>query len=93
MKTFDADLKAAGIAKRGADGRTLVFHSLRYSFCVRAALVLPIQKVKLLMTHRTLAMTADLYADLGLDDAGEDVWALPALLPAPLLAPRTGDEP
>jgi len=41
--------------------------------------VLPIQTVKLLMRHLTLGMTADLYADLEMEDVAEEVWVLPAL--------------
>ncbi|MFO0880754.1 MAG: hypothetical protein U0840_25760 [Gemmataceae bacterium] len=31
------------------------------------------------MRHSTIKLTADLYGELGIDDLGEDVWALPPL--------------
>ncbi len=77
------DLKRAGIARTDAEGRRVDFHSLRYTFCTMMARVMPIQKVKILMRHRTLQMTADLYCDLGLEDVGEDVWNLPSLFRFP----------
>ena len=42
--------------------------------------VLPIQKVKILMRHKAIRMTADLYMQLGLEDVGEEVWTLPRVL-------------
>jgi hypothetical protein len=42
---------------------------------------LPIQKVKTLMGHSTIKLTADLYGELGMEDVAEDVWTLPALTP------------
>jgi hypothetical protein len=49
--------------------------------------VLPIQKVRLLMRHMTLGMTADLYADLEMEGVTEEDWDLP-----PLFKPATGME-
>lgn len=79
MPTFYRDLAMAGIQKKTDAGR-LDFHALRYFFAVQMAKRLPIQKVKVLLCHQTLAMTADLYAALGLDDISEEVWNLPSIL-------------
>ncbi len=75
-----SDLKRAGITKHRDDGKKVDFHSLRYFFCTLLAKHLPIQKVKLLMRHKTLQMTADIYCDLGLEDVADDIWDLPAIL-------------
>ena len=72
----------AGIAPVDAYGRHADFHSLRYTFCRLMGEVLPIQKVKVLMRHGTIGLTADLYGKLGIDDLGEDVWNLPPILGA-----------
>lgn len=77
--TLNADLAAAGIPKVDARGRHADFHSFRYTFCSLMGRVLPIQKVKVLMRHSTIKLTADLYTDLGIDDLAEGVWTLPRL--------------
>jgi hypothetical protein len=77
------DLQEAGIERRDARGRHADFHSFRYTFCKTVGTVLPIQKVKLLMRHLTLGMTADLYADLEMEDVAEEVWDLPPLFKSP----------
>jgi integrase len=77
--TLNADLAAAGIPKVDARGRHADFHSFRYTFCSMMGRVLPIQKVKVLMRHSTISLTADLYTDLGIDDVAEGVWMLPRL--------------
>jgi integrase len=79
VQTLYADLAAAGVPRVRPDGRKLDFHALRYFFATQMANRLPIQKVKVLMRHRTIQMTIDLYADLGLEDVGDDVWTLPPL--------------
>jgi integrase len=73
------DLQRAGIERVDARGRHADFHSLRYTFCKAVGTALPIQKVKLLMRHLTLGMTADLYADLEMEDVAQEVWDLPPL--------------
>jgi integrase len=73
------DLRRAGVERVDARGRHADFHSFRYTFCKTVGAVLPIQKVKLLMRHLTLGMTADLYADLEMEDVAEEVWDLPPL--------------
>ncbi len=66
------------------------FHSFRYFFCTTLAKVLPLMKVKLLMRHQDIRTTANLDADLGLTDVGEEVWSLPRLFAG---APATGVSP
>lgn len=78
--TLNADLKNAGIPRQDERGRWADFHSFRYTFCTFLGKTLPIQKVKILMRHSTIQLTADLYTDLGLDEVGEGVWTLPRLL-------------
>jgi len=72
-------LRRAGVDRVDARDRHADFHSLRYTFCKTVGTALPIQKVKLLMRHLTLGMTADLYADLEMEDVAEEVWDLPSL--------------
>lgn len=76
-ETFDLDLQRAGLKKTDTRGRSLTFHSFRYSFCVVLSKVLPLTAVQRYMRHSTVKLTADLYADLGLED----------------LAPREGHGP
>ncbi len=78
-ETLHADLTRAKIERVTEDGRHADFHSFRYTFCRIMGEVLPIQKVKVLMRHSTIKLTADLYGELGIDDLGEDVWSLPPL--------------
>lgn len=82
LRTLNRDLERAGIPKVDGEGRTLDFHSFRYFFCTLLARHLPIQIVRLLMRHRTIQQTCDLYMDLGLDDASEAMVKLPPLLGA-----------
>jgi hypothetical protein len=44
--------------------------------------ILPIQKVKTLMRHSTIKLSADLYSELGTEDMAEEVWTLPNLFPS-----------
>jgi integrase len=73
------DLAKAGIASTDIRGRHADFHSFRYTFCSTMGRTLPIQKVKVLMRHSTITLTADLYLDLGIDDTAEGVWTLQRL--------------
>ena len=79
-RTLYRDLLAAGIRRINPDGRRLDFHSFRYFFCKELGERLPIQKVKTLMRHSTIKLTADLYGQLGMEDVAEAVWTLPPLL-------------
>jgi len=79
-RTFNNDLERAGIAKLDIEGRQADFHGLRYFFCTLTGKVLPIQVVKVLMRHRDIRTTCNLYMDLGLDDISEQLPSLPRLL-------------
>jgi integrase len=81
IATLHTDLARAGINRRDENGRWADFHSFRYFFCKQMGQILPIQKVKVLMRHATLKLTADLYGELGMADVAEDVWTLPSLFP------------
>jgi integrase len=77
--TVRKDLRKAKIERQDASGRWVDFHSLRYFFCTQMAKVLPIQKVMLLMRHRSITLTANLYLDLGLTDVAEEGWSIPRI--------------
>lgn len=78
MRTLIADLTRAGIVRANDVGEALVFHSFRYFFAWYCSerLRLSIQKVKVLMCHRDIAMTANVYMKIGLADVGKEVWTL-----------------
>ncbi len=77
LKQLYRDQKKVGIVKRDAEGRKVDWHSLRYYFCTLIARHLPLQKVRILMRHRDIRTTINLYSDLGLADVGDDVWNWP----------------
>jgi len=77
--TLQADLLLANVARIDGRGRRADFHCFRYTFCRLMGERLPIQKVKTLMGHSTITLTADLYGQLGMEDVAEDVWTLPPL--------------
>jgi integrase len=79
LRTLNHDLLKVGISKTTERG-TVDWHSFRYFFCTQMAQRLPIQKVKILMRHRDIRMTCNLYMNLGLEDVGEDVWQAPQIL-------------
>jgi integrase len=78
-QTFDKDLRRAGIAKTDAEGRLVTYHSLRYFFCTLVGRQLPIQTVRLLMRHRDIRTTCNLYMDLEMTEVQEAVLRLPSL--------------
>lgn len=51
-------------------------HERKAPGCTLWRRVLPIQKVKVLMCHKNIRETADLYTDLGLEDVAEELWKL-----------------
>jgi integrase len=79
-RVFDADLKAAGIPKTDAHGRTLDIHCLRHTFATRLARngTSPAIAQKL-MRHSDIRLTMNLYTHLDLADAAGAVAALPAI--------------
>lgn len=81
IATLHQDIERAGIKRIDAEGRCVDFHALRYFFCTILARKLPIQVVRLLMRHKNIHETCDLYMDLGLTDVNEALLQLPPILP------------
>ena len=79
-ETLHKDLARAKVDRVDVEGRTADFHSFRYFFCTLVGKTLPIQKVRILMRHRDVRTTCNLYMDLGLTDVGEELWRLPTFL-------------
>ena len=76
---LDADLKAAGIPKADAQGRTVDVHALRHSFCTMIAQSgVNTQTAQRLMRHATPAMTMR-YTHMTLTDLGGAIATLPTL--------------
>ncbi len=82
-KTLNRDQQESGVVHTDAEGRTVDFHSFRYFFCTLCAKHMPIQMVRLLMRHRDIRQTCNLYMDLGLTDIQEAMTQLPKALPEP----------
>jgi integrase len=80
-RTFNRDLRRVGVAKRDERGRQAGFHAPRYFFCTLTGRWLPIQTVRLLMRHRDIRTTCNLYMDLGIEDVAAETSKLPRLLP------------
>ena len=78
-RTLYRDLATADVRRQDDQARWVDFHSFRNFFCRQLAEKLPIQKVKTLLRHSTITLTADLYGKLGMDDVAEDVWTLPPM--------------
>jgi integrase len=91
--TVQKDLERAGIVAVDERGRHADFHSLRYFFCTQLARQQPMIVVQRLMRHGTINLTASLYTDLGLEDAGADGWILPRLLPPEVAQPTAAALP
>jgi len=65
LNAFYADLKTAGIERKGDDGRSLDVHSLRKTFGTMLAMAgVPLTTVQRLMRHSTPLLTAKLYIDV-----------------------------
>ena len=68
-RSFYRDLKAAGIERVGADGRSIDVHSLRKTFGTELARAgVPLTTVQRLMRHSTPLLTAKLYIDVEAED-------------------------
>jgi integrase len=76
---YDADLRAAGIPKTDAHGRTLDIHCLRHTFATLLARngVSPAVAQKLLR-HSDIRLTMNIYTHPDLADTADAVAALPA---------------
>ena len=82
MKTFKADLAAAGIPYKDDAGRQIDFHALRFTFnnLLFKAGVMPHQAMEL-MRHTDLKLTMTAYTDPRLLDTASAVDSLPSLAP------------
>jgi integrase len=77
-EAFYADLKAAGIERKGTDGRCLDVHSLRKTFGTMLAMAgVPLTTVQRLMRHSTPLLTAKLYIDVDPLNMAEALEKLP----------------
>jgi integrase len=78
LPAFNRDIRAAGIAKRDAQGRTVDVHCLRHTFATLLARngVLPGVAQKL-MRHSDIRLTMNTYTHLDLADTAGAVAALP----------------
>ena len=77
-----ADLEAAGLAYRDADGRVADFHALRHSFVTALARSsAPVKVVQTLARHSTPSLTLGIYSHVGIHDQAGALDALPDLGP------------
>ena len=82
LKTFNDDLKLAGIEKRDAGGRTVDLHSLRHSFAQRLnASGADPKTMQALMRHSTPVMTLGTYVHSDRTRMKQAVDSLPGLEP------------
>ncbi len=88
LKTFNDDLKVAGIKKRMASGKTVDMHSLRHTLAQRLndAGVDP-KTYQALLRHRTATMTLGVYVHRNQERMRNAVSSLPELAP---IAPDEG---
>jgi len=78
LTAFYADLRAAGIERKGADGRSLDVHSLRKTFGTLLAMAgVPLTTVQRLMRHSSPLLTAKLYIDVDPLNMAEALEKLP----------------
>jgi len=78
-RTFYYDLKAAGIERASADGRSIDVHSLRKTFGTILAMAwVPLTTVQRLMRHSTPMLTAKLYIDVDPTNMMQAVEQMPA---------------
>jgi integrase len=82
LSAFYKDLKAAGIERAGADGRSVDIHSLRKTFGTMLAMAkVPLITVQRLMRHSTPVLTAQLYLDIEPIDMIQALKQLPVYRP------------
>jgi integrase len=78
LESFYSDLKAAGIGRKGADGRSLDVHSLRKTFGTMLAKAgVPLTTTQRLMRHYSPILTAKLYIDVDSVDMMQALEQLP----------------
>ena len=82
LAVFYKDLKAAGIERVGADGRSIDIHSLRQTFGTTLAMAkVPLITVQRLMRHSTPVLTVQLYIDIEPIDMMQALELLPLYNP------------
>jgi len=91
IRIFDADIQAAGIAKKDARGRVADIHALRHTFGTHlsAAGVHP-RTTMAAMRHSRIELTMNLYTDPILLDVAGAVNALPNFIAKPAAKSTTG---
>jgi integrase len=73
-------LKAAGIERKDAGGRTVDVHALRHTAATRlVAAGVPLEHARRILGHASVAMTAQVYAHLTGEDLRDAVRRLPPL--------------
>lgn len=79
-ETFDRDLARSDIPKTDELGRSVVFHSLRGTFCTQMALSgVPVQVAKELMDHQSISTTMKYYTLVGVVDSRQFLGRMPSL--------------
>lgn len=72
------EFRDLGITRINDAGEHLSFHSFRCFFATEMAKILSMRKVQILMRHKSIQLTADLYAKLHLVDV-DDQWDVPEI--------------
>jgi integrase len=89
-RAFYGDLKAAGIERKGSDGRSIDVHSLRKTFgTLLAKAGVPLTTVQRLMRHSTPLLTAKLYIDVDPVDMMQALDQLPEFCPVVPTSPKS----
>ena len=94
IRTFDKDLKAAGIPKADAQGRTVDIHALRHTFAtmLSRAGVEP-RRAQELLRHGDIRLTMNTYTHLSIVDTVGAVESLPEIISASdVVAVRNGTD-
>jgi len=93
LRTFNADLEAAGIPKEDEQGRTIDFHALRHTFAsLLARAGVPQRQAQDLLRHSDPRLTANVYQHLELYDIAGAVNKLPSFEPGSGSEQATGTE-
>lgn len=97
LHAFNADLKAAGIVQRNAEGRVLDFHCLRHSCATRLASAnVPLPVSMVIMRHSDPKLTAKAYVDQAALPVAQSIAQLPGMKPpvdnSPIDSPKSGAE-
>jgi len=89
LRAFCSDLQAAGIERKGSDGRCIDIHSLRKTFGTMLAKAgVPLTTTQRLMRHSTPILTAKLYIDVEGVDMMQALDQLPVFCPVSPTSPK-----